>query len=143
MVDQMGILTHPWQKWFQQIYTALGQASGVVSNVSGVLATTLFNAFVSAVPTTYYTVPTGKTLVVSSFTAQNGGPLSATISIWLVPANSTAGSGNLIVNAQSVSAGQTLALTALANQVLTSGGTIVIQSGNSNMYVSATGRVSK
>jgi hypothetical protein len=143
MVDQSGILTNAWQKWFQQIYTALGQAAGVVASVSTSSVITLFNTFANLSQTVVYTVPTGKSLVISAFTVRNTGSFAANISIWLVPAGGSASTANLLISAKSVAAGASISLPTLVNQILYGGGMIIVSaSAGGTLVISASGRVS-
>lgn len=92
--------------------------------------------------TALFTVPTGWSVRIDAMTVTNNDTSARTITVWLVPAGDTAGTDNVVVNAQSVLAGKSLQLAACVGQVLGAGDSIHVQASvASQVMIMASGQV--
>ena len=79
---------------------------------------------IAGTATAYYTAPTTiKKAQLKSITITNSEVATAyTVTIYLVPSAGTAAIANMLVNARSIAAGETLHITEAENKVLAAGG---------------------
>lgn len=92
--------------------------------------------------TTQYTVATGESVIIDSFTATNIGASSATLSVNIVPSGGTAGNDNLIIDAKSIGVNKTYTFPELVGKRMVAGTFLsLIASAASTLTVNASGRV--
>lgn len=91
--------------------------------------------------TTEYTAPVSTHTIIDKFTATNTDSATRTISVHIVPSGGTAGSDNLITSALSITAGASVDLPEMKNQILNAGDFIaVLASVASKVVFRASGR---
>lgn len=137
-----GLLSAAWSIWFEQMFTRIGGHSAISNiSVANITSSTLASNYAGITNTTLYTGPTGLTTIIDSLTAKNNTGVAQTITIYLVPVGQTPGSTNIIMNAQSIAAGDTISITAAINNSIGSGATIIIKGSNpGGILVTLTGR---
>lgn len=141
-VDKSGMLTDAWSKWILQLYDRIGGASAIANaNATLFPSVAIINQFAINSDLTLYTSPAGQSTIVDSFNVINKDAVAQTISIYVIPIGQFKADQYLIVNAQSVQAGQTQAINALKNFVIPSGSYLLASaSANSVLLVQASGR---
>lgn len=107
-----------------------------------VTAKALFSAqYAPASSTTVYTVPAGVRTIVDKFTATNVDASSHTLSVNLVANGDVVGNQNTIISALTITAGATVDLSSLQNQILNSGDQFsVVASAVSVISIRGSGR---
>ena len=107
-----------------------------------VTAKTLIPArFAQNVANVEYLAPANTRTIIDKFTATNTDSAAATLSVHLVPSGQSAQDSNQVIRAQSITAGQTFDFTALQNQILSTGDSIVVLSGTAlKVSIRASGR---
>lgn len=143
MTDQNGLVSQAWRNWFQQLYIRVGGAqTAPIANINSLPIIQLISAPAPAVNTILYTAPVGQKAVVNSFQVSNSDIVAHNVSVWFVPLSQTANASNIVVNAVSIPAGQSVVFSALQYQVIAGGGTIQVLGVPSNvLVVQATGRI--
>lgn len=141
MLDESGMLTPVWNKWFQQLWLRVGGAnSAPVASIATKPTINLIAIFISNVLSTLYTSPVGYKTVLNSVTVANSSLGAQTVSIYIVPAGSLPSSANLAVNNLSIAGGAQQVLGSLSFQVLNAGDTIqAIGSAAGVLQVNSTG----
>jgi hypothetical protein len=131
MIDQRtGYLTDPWNKWFQLLYLRVGGAVSVfAANANPLAVVTLFTAYATAAAALVYTSALGQKTLITSFSVQNVTSVAQTLSVYFVPAGSSPGSTNILLNAVSIPGNTTESFSNLVNQVLNGGDMIYISAG--------------
>lgn len=144
MTDQNGMISGPWNKWFQQLYLRVGgAATAPIANFNAQPLVNLISAVAPTVTQALYTAPVGQKAVLNSFQVQNTDFVARTISVWLVSQGLTPSSTNNVVSSLSIPAGTTVTIQTLQYQVVNGGGSIQIQGSASGvLVVSVNGRLS-
>lgn len=98
--------------------------------------TCLFEAtLASSSDVTVYTAPTLTTTIIDKMTATNTDGSTRTLNVNLIQSGGSVGSGNLIIKALSLSAGATVDITQIQNQILNTGDQISIKADSASVVV--------
>lgn len=130
-----GLFSDAWQKWLQQLFLRVGGISAV-SNISLTNVETtkrLVSTLIAGTNTTVYTSPAGLTTVIDSMTITNTDFSPRTISIYILPFDTTSSDIFSIASNLSIFPGATATITSAVSQVLGSGGRIVVAVDKDNV----------
>ena len=107
-----------------------------------VTAKCLINAkYAAGSATTEYTVASNTRTIIDKFTATNTDASDRTITVYIVPTGQTAGAQYTVTSAYSITAGASVDLTEMKNQILNAGDFIsVAASVASKVVIRASGR---
>lgn len=101
-----------------------------------VTARCLIEAKYAAVADTLeYTAPANTRIIVDKFSVTNTDSSSRTITVNIVPSSGVVGADNIITSAQSLNAGQSMALSEMQNQILNPGDTIYVKASVASKLV--------
>lgn len=110
--------------------------------MSAVTAKVLINSrYAGSSATTEYTCPTSTRTIIDKFTATNTDSGALTITVYIVPSGGSATGSNTITKAYSISAGATVSLSEMQNQILAAGDFVsVLASSASKVVIRMSGR---
>lgn len=139
-ISPNGLLSDAWQKWIQQLFLRVGGISAI-SNISLTNVETtkpIVSTLLTGANKSVYTSPPGLSTVIDSMTITNADFSARTLSIYILPFDTSPSDVFTITSKLSILPGATISIQPAISQVLGSGASIVTTVDKDNVVSMAT-----